>query len=746
MQSLKPYIALGWHTVPLKGELKRLSNGKKTIPEFPKNFKEFYTENKNETNSSLGGVMCGKCSNLIAIDCDNEAAYNIFKALDPTNEAVLVSVGKTDALGNEIKAATFLYQYHEELDENFIVKNDKINLDFYSNKGFIYLPTVANKTKVAWEYIPEIKPVPHEVLALLKSLKPVKLKVTEAQLQTKRWKTHLAPQVQKFVANRKVTKELFKILTPKDFRTTPEYLANEFLYPRDVEDGRGSEYLSKVSAILGADESIDEELYCKAMELLNDLFLEPMPKKRLQATIIEPMVEERASIDGEPIWKYNENWEANITTVVTKINSSLNVFFDMNRRIWYAVDIGGEKVQAFKKDTEFYSFLETVSADELSKSELRLALPLVTAVSTPEHPFGFYGEYADTFNTFVPTIPLSIFKDPESYAKNYSYPSTVLTFLQHLVPDDYMRNYLLKFLRRKLDTFDYSPVVLYFLGVSGSGKDTFVRILETIMGVENIAKPSAEEFIETHNGWILDKYFAQLDEYGDQLSKFADKEIAKGKIKTYSGKSHIQVRSMRNDGFPYEHSVTFIMTANTNPLTFDEDDRRIALFSTPNNLRSHPLVEEIGLEEFHARLDAEINDFCYWLATKVENLAADDYMCPPESMDKKLVIAAALNAGNRIAYLLNNKMFSELERLAAESEIKSIIASEGRIYEDDLLALYMELTDGNGTKRGLTLAMKPFEKVPTTRNGSKSYYYKVPGLDSYRKATKAVTPIEGDFE
>src|SRR5690606_6112094 len=119
--------------------------------------------------------------------------------------------------GNEIKAATFLYQYHEELDENFIVKNDKINLDFYSNKGFIYLPTVANKTKVAWEAIPEIKPVPHEVLALLKSLKPVKLRSADTELQSKRWKIHLAPQVQKFVANKKVTKELFKILTPKDF-------------------------------------------------------------------------------------------------------------------------------------------------------------------------------------------------------------------------------------------------------------------------------------------------------------------------------------------------------------------------------------------------------------------------------------------------------------------------------------------------------------------------------------------------
>ena len=42
MKSIQPFIDLGWHTVPLKGQLKRLEDGDKTTPQFEKGWKDKY--------------------------------------------------------------------------------------------------------------------------------------------------------------------------------------------------------------------------------------------------------------------------------------------------------------------------------------------------------------------------------------------------------------------------------------------------------------------------------------------------------------------------------------------------------------------------------------------------------------------------------------------------------------------------------------------------------------------------------
>jgi hypothetical protein len=735
--------------VPLSGQLKRLANGDKTTPKFPTDFKNYFTDNFNEDDSTLGGVMTGECSGIIAIDCDSAHAYSVFRMLDPDYEAHMVSKGKQNPDGSEMTAATIIYAYTPELDENFVHKTSDIKIDFYSNKGFIYLPTKDNLTKYTWERgkFPKVRECPPQIIALLKSLKPSKVKHIELELRGKRWNVHLYSQVKNFTESGKITKSLFKILTPRDFRTTEAYLVNGFLHPNNVEDGRGSEYLSKVSAILGADESIDEELYTKAMVIINNSFSHPMPKPRLSSTIIEPMIEERASIDGVPIWRYNKDWEEAASSVITKLNSKLELFFDPERRIYYAADIVNEKINAFKRDADFFSFLETVAIDFQGKKEIRQVIPLVNVVSTPKYSYGFYGDTSDTFNIFLPTMPLLIFKNPEAYAKSYNYPTITLKFLEHLIPDNQMRNYLIRFLRRKFDTFDYSPVVLYLLGVSGSGKDLFVSLLSRIMGDTTIARPKAKEFLEKHNGWMLDQYFAQLDEYGDQLTNFQEKEEAKGLIKAYSGKRQISIRKMGVDGYQYEHNITFILTANKNPIAFDMDDRRVVLLNTPNNLRDLTVVRELGsTQEFVDRLLAEVNDFMYWLATERENASADEYVNPPVTQDKLSLIASKLNAGSQLSFYLKNGLVGELSKLCTMYEIPDLLgyAAEGRIYEDDLFDLYMEMTEHKGTKRGLSVAMQEFDKIPTTKAGTKAYYYKVPSL-SVAKALK-MAPIEGDFE
>lgn len=750
MKTIKPFIKLGWHTVPLKGELKRLSNGKKNVPNFPKNWNSKYRDEFNETATELGGAITGKVSGIIAIDCDNTETWQMFRALDPSYEFVFKSLGKKDALGNDLEAGTIIYKYDDAFGDSYKLHNDFISLDLLSDGAFTYLPTDANSTKATFE-LTELKEAPKSIIALVNSLRPVRISSSDQVIKNKVWKSNLAPQVERFVKIKKVTAELFKVLTPKDFRTLPEYIDKGFLHPDDVPDGAGSDYLSKVSAILGADESIDEQLYLDAMKTINGLFSQPMPTSRLHTTVIEPMVEERAQINGEPIWQYDENWQEEKLSFITKRNNQVECFYDYNRLRYYVADVIAENVKSFSRDSDFFSFIETIALEAPSKKESKARLPLVDVVSSPAYPFGFFNDAGQEslFNTFSPTIPLQVFKDPKSYAKHYKYPKTILRYLESLIPDNYMRNYLLKFLRRKFDKFEYSPTILYLLGVSGAGKDTLVQIIEKLIGVSSMSRPTVREFLEMYNGWMLDKYFAQLDEYGNQLTRFDEKESALGKIKAYTGKKEVQIRQMRADGFNYIHHITFIMTANKNPLFLDHDDRRVALFDCPNILREEQWVlEEGGVSRVIEQIDNEITDFAYYLSTELDNLTLDEYMTPPETADKRKLIASKLNAGMRIAYMLTCQLFTELEELARENEVEGLFdgAPEGRLYEEELFDLYYEMTDGKGTKRGLTTAMKEFDKVPTTRNAQKSYYYNIPSLRGYKLAAMSPIEQEGDMD
>lgn len=742
LSTIQPYITLGWYTVPLRGKLERMPDGEKTIPDFPTNWRNVYSEEFNNSATKLGGAITGKLSNIVAIDCDNETIYNIFKSLDPDYEFVFMSVGKKNKAGKPKTCGTFIYRYEEDLDFNLKVKNEHIELDFFSNGGFIYLATEANKTKSFVAEMPELRSMPAAAKALLLSWNVKARPATQATTTTST-RMHLNILANRLVNNKTYLPELFRILTPKDFRDEPQYRADGHLHPDNVPVGRGSEYMSKVSAILGSDESIDEDLYVKVMNIVNNFFSKPIEKTRLMSTIIEPMVEERASIDGVPIWRHNPDWMTNRVLVTDKLAVTHEVLFDPDRMLFYLIDELNGKSKSFAKDNECISYLETVSVTPPSKRDFKLNVPLVNVYSDPRYEFGFVDNGSGRFmNTFRHSLPMTILNNPESYKSSYTTPKHILQFMESLVPDNYMRNYLLGFLKRKLLTFDYSPVILYFLGVSGAGKDTFVELVARFIGAEYIAKPSAKEFLEMQNGWLLDKYFMQLDEYGNQLTQYHDKENALGKIKTLTGSNQIQIRKMHTDGYPYMHSITTIMTANVNPLLFDSDDRRVALFSCTNCLKLMDwVIAAGGMATVLKLMWAEINDFAYYLATEVNVLSTDDYNSPPDTLTKRTLIAASFNAGQRIFYLINNGMFSEFEELCLEYD-KLYVAEpsfEGRLYEDDLFDLYFEITEGKGTKRALVAAIKDLGKVPTTKNGVKAYYYNAPKFRG--KRVTAFAPV-----
>lgn len=738
METIKPFIDLGWHTVPLRGKLERLEDGSKTIPAFEENWRAKYQTEFNSAATALGGVITGEVSGIIAIDCDNTATYQLFKSLVPDYDFVFKSIGKLDDEGKEKDCGTFIFRHNELIQDSFSINDGSMALDVYSNRGFVYLPTSANKTKVAWsDNIPELCDMPASVTILLQQLIKAasnKHGTSEVAAATLNIMTAncLAPLVKQYNDNGgKLMPGLFRIITPKDFRDLPQYIANGFLSPEDTPDGRGSEYLSKVSAILGADISIDKDLYSETMHNINNLFTTPMDKRRLDSTVLDPMMLGKSSIAGKPIWKYDKDWEAYRLVLPTKRQSNMELCFDDARNMYYAVDTANESVRGFNRDSDMMAYIQAAAVRPPKKPEVLASLPIVNVRTQPNMPFGFnQGDdpTARTLNTFRQTPELAIFSNPDAYAQYYKLPTTTLQFLETLIPEKDMRDFLLGFTKRKLTTFGYSPVILYFLGVHGSGKDTYVKILEKILG--HVSRPTVKEFLEMFNGWLVDTYIVQLDEYGNQLTRIAEREEALGKLKAYTGKQNVQIRQMRTDGFIYHHNATFIMTANKNPLMLEDGDRRVALLPTPNVLAEQEWVNKLGGPTVvHDKILAETKDFCYYLAKEVPMLSDMAYMKPPESSSKRKLVADSMYAAQKIAYCLKHNMQDYLLDLCEDFNIGELphAIKRGRIYVDDIEPLYMEMTEHNGDMRSLNKAIRNvgIDLIPTTQGGTKKHYYKL---------------------
>jgi hypothetical protein len=252
------------------------------------------------------------------------------------------------------------------------------------------------------------------------------------------------------------------------------------------------------------------------------------------------------------------------------------------------------------------------------------------------------------------------------------------------------------------------------------------------------------EFLEPFNGWMLDTYFVQLDEYGNQLTKQGDRDEALGILKAYTGKATINIRVMRTDGYSYNHHVTFISTANKNALVLEDGDRRIAYFNTPNVLAEQDWVAAMGgISVAYNRIMSEVVDFCYYLATEVEDMSGSEYVMPPATDSKHELIANSMGIAQKLAYACKHQQLDLLRDLAEEAGVRSL-QEELADYEattHSLQLVYDELTNFEGDKRAMVKAIKNMN-VPTFRSTTKQNQH------TFRirfTAPPKFTEEEGDF-
>jgi energy-coupling factor transporter ATP-binding protein EcfA2 len=387
---------------------------------------------------------------------------------------------------------------------------------------------------------------------------------------------------------------------------------------------------------------------------------------------------------------------------------------------------------------------ETISSIPLKKPAFVRNLPLIVANVKPELASGMYT--IDTidgpkkaFNLFRQSRALSILNNPDLYLQ-YKRPDNMLQFLESLIPDNDIREYVIRFIKTKLTTFGYSPVVLYFLGISGSGKDTFVELLNKILGEEYayLAKPTADHFVEKHNGWMKDIFFAHLDEFGNQLSSLADKNEALGKIKTYTGSPYVQIREMRSDSTPRKHSVTFIMTANKNPLILDAEDRRFVIIKTPNILKEEEWVQANGgMSVTRDKMWGELNDFCYYLATEVKSLSSDEYTAPPNNPDKLGLIADMLNPVDYVVFCLMHGMVDRIKQIIEIAHYYPFtVLRTDSVYESRLRALVDAYDPEAYSIKYLNASLRKYniKKIPTTLDGDRDNHCVFSVPVEFRKA------------
>lgn len=707
-----------WFTVPLEGTLTRDATGKKSTPVFPANWRKVYSQTKN-TGGGLLGLLTGKINNLIVVDCDNLPAVQMMEALDPNSKWKFVSAGKI--------GCSWVYAIDSDSDTSSFSVSDTVAIDFLGEGRMCYLPSKFNKTKIWAETTEYPEKMPLAVHTFLNSIRNKAIKPTVVSTETH---LKLAGIISKFISSGgEYNKTLFKIITPKDFRGENEYIVTGSLHPKNVPEGRGSEYLSKVSAILGADESISVDMYFKAMNNINSMKVRPKPEKEFMLEVLNYMVTGKAKIGDTPIWKYTPTWGEGAYMKTSLDGEIIESFFDQLRNSYFVWNQSSGIVKEFNDRAKTLSYIQAVTGETIKAHEYTSEKKLVDVVFDPTIPFGKLS--SKIFNLAKRTKHMEILHNPSSYENIYSEPSTTIKYINSLIPDVQVREYLLRFIRTKLTTFKHSPVIPLFIGVAGSGKDTFTDLLFSIVGEEYGARPDAKTFLETHNGFLQDKYFIQLDEYGDSLASAKDKKEARGRLKAYSGSPNIQIRKMGMDAFNSTHSSTFILTANSNPLSLEKNDRRMLHISTPNILINQAWVEELGgIGKVINNIKSEVSDFCYYLATEYSNLSLDEYSLPLLTEERKEMIEDSVPLIKKIVYMTISNPYRLLTSAEEVGEINnfSAILQKGRIYISDLVELYISLggeLEGKKARRLMVTEIKNQGVVlgRTSRNNETNSFF-----------------------
>ncbi|RKX80505.1 MAG: hypothetical protein DRP58_13090, partial [Spirochaetes bacterium] len=710
----------------------------------------------------IGGLL-PTATTVVAIDADDDSTYDLFRSLDPTNTAYFDSIDKVDKDGNKLRSGTILYKGHETIPPSFRATNGSA-LDFYNGTGMVFLPTTKNSTKTTWlesddgklynhkEELVVIKDMPQvvkDLLSIIKLKPPIEQGVGKTATNSNS-KGFMGRKLANYdLSAEKYHPELTKYLTPKEYRS-PLYVKQGHLHPNDIPTGAsGHIYLFKIASILAGDNTVDKELFRDTLYYFNDLWDNPMPTKTLEKTIIVPILRGQLNPQGDSYWQYDEEWEnAQGYRVTAKRNyEQLEVFYDSSKKQYYIHSLENDTVQAIGDITTLTKYLRGAVGTVDQKLIYDEANDIHTH-SLPTQDFGYFND-SQEFNLFKASESLSILNEPTQWADDYKLPNEFIDYMENFIPSEEQRVYLLRFIRTKLTTFGYSPVVPYIIGVQGSGKNTIMTVLQNILGGSQYVKTDVggEQFLEKYNAWLMDTYFIQLNELGDTLTSQNDKRKAQGILKNYTGSKEFECRAMHTDPFTYPQTATFIMTANHSPLSIEDNDRRLYYISTPNTFDFSPQCLASDPVTVYEAIMAQTKDIAYYLATEFTNLQKKDYVRAPEAEGKMAMIFESLNSSTKMAWALQGGHFDMLmEWLIDPLELFNADVTNDKVWLIHIVKAYEHHSATEDAERVIKLAMKAqgFKLHFGSYMGKTNMgYYVVPHISDYDGCS---TPIDSDAE
>lgn len=595
----------------------------------PSNWVQAYgQECKEHPDTPLGGVICGRLTDklkneveVIALDCDNQNAWDLFTTLHPNYRFKFESVDKP--------GGTILYFLPEELQDLYYygVKNQTIEFDFITKRenganAMIYLPTTANKTKSQIPKGAELDYPPVQVMHLLRLLKPKPVSAPAAT-QSDSLSVNLpfnAPLVKQFVLDSKdagedgsfgkldttpLVERVYHVFTPKKFRTATHYVDKGWLHPNSsevLELGAWSEYIVNVSAIAGSDPSIDVELYADFMQAINAQVDDPMVPKRFMDEIVSPMVTQKSKIQGKPIWRYNEKWDQTSHTIVNQYGETLeyytlenaaNRFVEYNHSTKELVEIQGTRAlrdQIYSKDTD--------PQQECPAATVVKKLKLIRVEESIKAPLGIFTDSQGhtLLNTAEPCFPLRVLRDPSLVADDVDDTNLHIQafniFIGHLLNEDPAAVLFMKqciaWHGLKLENI---PVIMYMVGVGGAGKSHFAFFMELLFGSNATSRPSAKQVTSQFNDFLQNTAILVLSETGDGSQR--DQEGIKAILKTVTGEKTVDIESK---GKRTQKNVPVfalpVLLANDPWYQEDSEDRRLFSIMPKSTMIESPAVLE----------------------------------------------------------------------------------------------------------------------------------------------------------
>ena len=765
IENIQPFIDLGLFTVPLNGHRIYRDGKDKKGYSFPSDWQKHFLRELNELSTPIGGLL-PTADTIVAIDADDDATYDLFRSLDPTNTAYFDSIAKVDKEGKPLKSGTILYKGHESIPPSFRATNGSA-LDFYSGTGLVFLPTVKNETKTVWQEDEEgklhnhkgelvvIKDMPQvvkDLISIIKLKPPVEKGIGETATHS-RGKGFMGRKLPNYdLEGDTYHPELSRYLTPKEYRS-PLYMKQGHLHPNDIPNGSsGHIYLFKIASILAGDNTVDKTLFRDTLYYFNNLWDNPMSTKLLEKTIVVPILRGQLNPKGEAYWQYDEDWETvgGYTATAKRNFEQLEVFYDSSKQQYYIHSLENDTVQSIGDINNLTKYLRG-AVGLVDQKEIFTEANDIHTFSLPTQDFGYFNNGQD-FNLFKASKELQILNDPEAYKDSYKIPSEFIAYIEHFIPSEEQRNYFLSFIRTKLTTFNYSPVVPYIIGVQGSGKNTIMTVLQRILGGSQYVKTDVggEQFLEKYNSWLMDTYFVQLNELGDTLTSQNDKKKAQGILKNYTGSKEFECRAMHTDTFTYPQTATFIMTANHSPLSIEDTDRRLYYIATPNTFDHSPQCQEVDPVTIYEAILGQTEDIAYWLATSYKNLQPHEYIRAPEAEGKMAMIFESLNSSTKIAWALDNGHFDMLmEWLIAPMEIFNADVANDKLWLSNIAEAYSHHSSTDDTERVMKLAMKAqgFKLKFGSLNGATNVgYYTIPHISDYDGCQQPLDEEAEDIE